>query len=131
MIGLDTNILLSAVTQDDPVQTSLARTLIGTLDEANQGYVNLVVLVEFSWSLRTRYKYERTAIIEAIESMMRSAAFVMSDRDAINAALSRCRDDGLHFGDSLIGELNRVAGCSTTMTFDRPASNRTAFTRLV
>ena len=131
MIGLDTNVLLRAVTQDDPVQTPVARALIGGLDEASPGYVNVVVLVEFSWSLRTRYKYERVAIIEAIESLMQSAAFVVSDRDAVNAALTRSRDEGLHFADALIGELNHVAGCHTTMTFDKPASKRTAFTQLV
>lgn len=131
MIGLDTNVLLRAVTQDDSIQTPLARALIGTLDETNPGYVNTVVLVEFSWSLRTRYTYEREAIAEAIEAMLESAAFVVSDRDAVNTALSRCRDDGLHFADALIGELNLIAGCPTTMTFDNPASKSTAFTRLV
>ena len=53
MIGLDTNVLLRAVTRDDPVHSPLARTLIGALDEARPGYINIVVLVEFSWSLRT------------------------------------------------------------------------------
>ena len=130
MIGLDTNVLLRAVTQDDPVQSPLARTLIGTLDEASPGYVNVVVLVEFSWSLRTRYKYERGAIFETVETLLQSAAFVVSDRDAVNAALSRSRDEGLHFADALIGELNRIAGCRTTITFDKPASKRTAFTHL-
>ena len=131
MIGLDANVLLRAVTQDDPMQTPVARALIETLDETSPGHVNVVVLVEFSWSLRTRYKYERGAIIDAIEKLLKSAAFVVSDRDAVNAALTRSRDEGLHFADALIGELNRIAGCRTTMTFDKPASKRTAFTQLV
>ena len=131
MIGLDTNVLLRAVTRDDPVHSPLARTLIGALDEARPGYINIVVLVEFSWSLRTRYKYERGAIIDAVEALLQSAAFVVASRDAVNAALARSRDDGLHFADALIGELNRVAGCHTTMTFDKPASKRAAFTQLV
>ena len=130
MIGLDTNILLRAVTQDDAVQTPIARALIGSLDESNPGYVNIVVLAEFIWNLRNRYKYEREAINEAIESMLQSAAFVVSDRDAVNAALSRCRDEGLQFADAIISELNCAAGCTTTMTFDRLSSKRAAFTRL-
>jgi predicted nucleic-acid-binding protein len=130
MIGLDTNVLLRAVTQDHPQQSPVARALIEKLEEANPGYVNVVVLVEFGWSLRTRYKYERGAIIDTIEAMLASAAFVVSDRDAVNAALSLSRDEGLHFADALIGELNRVAGCSTTMTFDHVASKRGAFTEV-
>ena len=131
MIGLDTNILLRAVTQDDPAQTPLARALVASLDEASPGYVNTVVLVEFTWSLRTRHKYRRTAIIDAVEAMLQSAAFIVADRNAVNAALTRSRDDGLHFADALIGELNLVAGCRTTMTFDRQASKRGPFTELV
>lgn len=131
MIGLDTNVLLRAVTQDDPVRTPLARTLIGKLDESMPGYVNPVVLAEFAWTLRTRYKYERNFVVDAVEALMQSSAFVVSDRDAVNAALSRSRSDGLHFADALIGELNRIAGCRTTLTFDKPASKRTAFTQIV
>ena len=37
MIGLDTNVLSRAVTQDDPVQTPVARRLIETLDETSPG----------------------------------------------------------------------------------------------
>lgn len=130
MIGLDTNILLRAATQDDPALSPIAQALIDTLDEATPGYINSVALVEFAWSLRRRYNYERSAIVTAIEALMQSAAFVVGDRDAVNAAITRCNDEGLHFADSLIGELNRVAGCETTMTFDRPAARRSAFTQL-
>jgi predicted nucleic-acid-binding protein len=130
MIGLDTNILLRSATQDDPVQSPIARRLIATLDEANPGYVNTVVLAEFAWTLRTRYKYDGDQILTAIEALLQSAAFVISDRDAVNAAVARSRDDVVDFADALIGELNRQAGCQTTMTFDRPASKVGAFTEL-
>lgn len=130
MIGLDSNILLRAVTRDDAMQSPKARALIAKLDETNPGYINIVVLVEFTWSLKTRYKYERLRIIDAVEALMQSAGFVIADRDAVNAAMTRCRDEGLHFADSLVGELNIVAGCTTTMTFDKPASKRDAFTQI-
>lgn len=131
MIGLDSNILLRAVTRDDVEQSPKARALIASLDGSRPGYVNSVVLVEFAWSLKTRYKYERLQVVSAVEALLKSAGFVVADRDAVNAAVTRCTDDGLHFADALIGELNRVAGCETTMTFDLPASQRSAFTRLV
>jgi predicted nucleic-acid-binding protein len=130
MIGLDTNVLLRSVTRDDPVQSPIARRLIATLDEANPGYVNTVVLAEFVWNLRTRYKYDRDQILTAIEALLQSAAFVICNRDAINRALSRCHDESLEFPDALIGELNLLAGCKTTMTFDRDASRSGAFTAL-
>lgn len=128
MIGLDTNVLLRAVTQDDPVQSPVARRFIAALDETNPGHVATVVLAEFAWALRSRFKYDRNAIVDALEAMLRSAAFVVADRAAVNAAVTRSRDDAMDFPDALIGELNRSAGCRTTMTFDRLASKRGAFT---
>ena len=130
MIGLDTNVLLRSATQDDLVQSPIARRLIATLDEANPGYVNAVVLAEFVWSLRSRYKYDCDQTLTAIEALLQSAAFVISDRDAVNAAAARSRVDAVDFADALIGELNRQAGCRTTMTFDRLASKGGAFTEL-
>jgi predicted nucleic-acid-binding protein len=130
MIGLDTNILLRAATQDNPVQSPIAQALLDGLDEASPGYINSVVMVEFTWSLSSRYRYERSAIIVAVEELMQSAAFTIADREAVNAAIARSEDEGMHFADALIGELNRIAGCSTTMTFDKPTSKRSAFTQL-
>lgn len=118
MIGLDTNVLLRAVTRDDPVRTPIARDLIGSLSSRKPGHVNCVVLAEFAWTLRSRYRYARLQIVAAIEAMAASAAFVLERRAEVNSALVRCRDDGLHFADALIGELNRAAGCEMTMTFD-------------
>ena len=44
MIGLDTNILLRATTQDDPLQSPKARKIIKALSSDRPGYVNLLVL---------------------------------------------------------------------------------------
>jgi predicted nucleic-acid-binding protein len=131
MIGLDTNVLLRSATQDDPLQSPIARRLVATLDEANPGYINTVVLAEFVWTLRTWYKYDRDQILTAIEALLQSAAFVISNRNAVNVAVARSRDDAMDFADALIGELNRQAGCRTTMTFDRLASKGGAFTELM
>jgi predicted nucleic-acid-binding protein len=83
--------------------------------------LNSVVLAEFAWTMRRGYRYDRLEIVEAIEGIMRSPGLVTLDRDAINAAINRCREENLHFADALIGELNRSAGCATTLTFDGKA----------
>ena len=130
MIGLDTNILLRAALQDDPVHSPKARQLVASLDNENPGYVNIAVLAEFAWTLRTKAKYDRFQIIALVEALLESAAYTIADRDAVNAALTRSRDDNLDLGDALIGELNRIAGCRTTRTFDVDATKSNAFTLL-
>lgn len=93
--------------------------------------MNSVVLAEFTWTLRTRFKYGRVAILSAVEAMLQSAAFVMPDREAVNAAVTRSRDDAMDFADALIGELNIQAGCRTTMTFDGLSAKRGACTDML
>lgn len=46
MIGLDTNVLVRKVTQDDPVQSPKASELIESLTAFAPGFVSLVSVVE-------------------------------------------------------------------------------------
>lgn len=127
MIGLDTNVLLRAVTNDDPVFSPTARRILAGLTPAAPGVLNTVVLVEFAWTLRKAYRYSRDEVIARIERVLRSAAYVVTDRDAVNAALVRCEQENIEFPDALIGELNLAAGCRTTLTFDRALDRSRAF----
>jgi predicted nucleic-acid-binding protein len=131
MIGLDTNILLRAIAQDNPAETIAAKNLLSGLTSERQGIINPIVLAELSWALRTRYGYERLEIIAIVDNMLQSQAYFFTDRQAVNEAISRCRDESMHFADALIGELNRQAGAMATMTFDKNASKSDAFTLLV
>jgi predicted nucleic-acid-binding protein len=130
MIGLDSKILLRATLQDDLVHSPTARQLLASLSGDHPGFVNIAVLVEFAWTLRTKAKFSQLQIIAVMEALLESPAYVVADRDAVNAALTRCRDDNLDLGDALIGELNRIAGCRTTFTFDVEATKSSAFTLL-
>jgi predicted nucleic-acid-binding protein len=130
MIGLDSNIILRAITGDDPVQSSLARGLLATLSSDRPGVINPVVLVETAWTLRGRYKYPRLEILGHIEKIMGSGAYRIVDRNAVSEALVISRQHSIEFADALIGEINRLVGCATTMTFDERASKAPGFTQL-
>ena len=49
MIGLDTNVLVRYVTQDDPVQSAKASSLIESFTATSPGFVSLVSVVELVW----------------------------------------------------------------------------------
>jgi len=51
MIGLDANVLVRYVTQDDPVQSPKASALIESLTTLSPGFVSLVSVVERVWVL--------------------------------------------------------------------------------
>ena len=127
MIGLDTNILLRAVTKDDAIQSPVARRLLQKLTKQTPGYINIILLSEFAWTLDRRYAYSRAQIGEAIEALLASTSYTIAERDAVNRALTRAEEQALDFPDSLLCELNIVAGCTTTMTFDKKAARHPSF----
>jgi predicted nucleic-acid-binding protein len=52
MIGLDTNVLLRYLVQDDPVQSARATEIITSqLTEQEPGFVSLVTILEAVWGL--------------------------------------------------------------------------------
>lgn len=127
MIGLDTNVVLRALTDDDPVQSPIARRLFESLSDTNPGYINLVVLAETSWTLARRHKYTRRQIIEIVDRLLESTSFVVANRVAVERALTLAEADDLDYPDALLSELNKSAGCTTTITFDHAAARSSAF----
>jgi predicted nucleic-acid-binding protein len=130
MIGLDTNILMRAITRDDDVRSPLAIDFLSRLSPERKGVINSVVLAELAWSLRRGYKYERLEIIALVAALLRSASYEFTDRKSVNLAIARCQEQPIHLADALIGELNRQAGCETTMTFDEKAVKLDTFSFL-
>ncbi len=127
MIGLDTNVLIRAITRDEPKASQAAVALLSGLTSENPGVLNSVVIAEMAWTLRTGYDYQRLEIVEVVDRLLQSPAYVFTDRQAMNETVSRCRAENLHLADALIAELNRKMGCLRTMTFDVQAANSSAF----
>jgi predicted nucleic-acid-binding protein len=60
MIGLDTNVVLRLMVQDDPAQLRRARRAVAAqCSEEEPGLINRIVLVEVIWVLSRGYKYSR------------------------------------------------------------------------
>jgi predicted nucleic-acid-binding protein len=127
MIGLDSNILLRAIVNDDKVQSPIARDFLSQLDAANPAYINNVVLSEIAWTLRVRNKQTRAQVLARFDAILRSDAYVVAERQAVNRAMLRCESHKLEFPDALIGELNLAAGAGATFTFDEDAASTPAF----
>ena len=125
MIGLDTNVLVRYLAQDDPEQSARATELIESLDDEQKGFVSLVVLVELHWVLRRAYGTAATEVAGVLERLLRARELVVQDSDLVRRAL-RAGREGVEFPDAVIAELGTGAGCSTTVTFDRRAGGHPA-----
>lgn len=121
MIGLDTNVLVRYIVQDDEEQSPRASRLIDGLDENDQGFVSVVALVELHWVLRRAYKVSREDAAGIIRKLLGAKELSLQEPDAVRRALTRLTDD-VDFSDALISELDAAAGCAYTATFDTRAT---------
>lgn len=120
MIGLDTNILLRTIDQTDPAQSRAVDALLSD-PEQQPRFVNLVVLCEFAWTLDRTYKRKRPEIAERLSHVLEAPEFDVERSELAERALSRYRDGRADFAGYVLAEINREAGCRTTLTFDRLA----------
>ena len=73
MIGLDTNVLVRYIVQDDPVQSSAATSLMESgCSPEEPGYVSLTVLVELVWVLDGAYNYDRSVVVSVIRQLLQT-----------------------------------------------------------
>lgn len=131
MIGLDTNILVRYIVQDDAAQAAAATALIeGECSAETPGRVDGIVLCELVWVLESAYGYSRATVAEVLRTILTSAELRVEAPDMAWSALRSYQSGGAGFADCLIGLRNRQAGCGTTATFDKRAG-RIATHRLV
>ncbi len=121
MIGLDTNVLVRYLVQDDPDQSARATALIEGLDDQRRGFVSIVVLVELSWVLRRAYGVSADEVHAVVDRLVRARELVVQDADVVRLALRRALA-GADFPDAVISELGARAGCEVTLTFDGRAA---------
>lgn len=128
MIGLDTNILVRYLVQDDPIQSAKAAEIIERrLTEENPGFVSTVAMVEIVWVLDRAYGLGSDEIAAAIERMLQIDVLVVENEQEIFTAMIALKRGRASFADAIILALGARAGCSYTLTFDRKASRLSGF----
>lgn len=128
MIGLDTNILVRYLTQDDPGQSrKAAREIEKGLSGGRMFFIADIVMCELVWVLETAYGYGRREIVPVLENILRTRQFQFANKDLLWKSLADYRNEKGDFADNLIGHAGHKAGCSETMTFDSGLKNNPLF----
>jgi predicted nucleic-acid-binding protein len=128
MIGLDTNILVRYLTQDDPVQFARASQVIERrCAESRPGFVSLVTIAETVWVLDSVYGIPARRIADAVERILQAATLIVQNEQEVFTAMIALRAGRADFADALIAALGSWAGCSATLTFDRKALRMAGF----
>lgn len=122
MIGLDTNILIRYLAQDDPVQSSKAREIIEDwLTEEEPGFVSVVAMLETVWVLDRSYGLAPHEIAATVERILQTEVLLVENEQEVFTAMVALKQGRRSFADALIAELGTRAGCVRTLTFDHKA----------
>ena len=122
MIGLDANILVRYLTQDDPIQSPKAREIIERrLTEEKPGFVSIVAMLETVWVLERGYGLTTHEIVAAVERMLQTDVLVVENEQEVFTAMIALKDGQGSFADAVIAARGARMGCSCTLTFDRKA----------
>jgi len=122
VIGLDTNVLVRYIAQDDPKQSLMATRLAESLTADSRGYVTIVSVVELVWVLTDCYALAKDELCEVLATLLRTKEIVVAHADTVWQALRLFKEGKADFADCLIERFANEAGCDYTSTFDRDAA---------
>lgn len=128
MIGLDTNVVVRYLVQDDAAQSAAATRLMErALSAERPGLITTVTLCEIVWVLAECYGADRVRIGAVIEGLLASKQLIVEDADIVWNALGDWRGSSADFSDALIGRQVAARGGEKVVTFDRAASKLARF----
>ena len=124
MIGVDTNVLLRLLVEDDDEQAGRQRASVVHLLEATEVggdrlFVTDVALCEVVWAMRSTYRVPRAIVRERLEALVRTKIFAFEAPEGIDRAVAAFGAGRGDFADYLIRERAREGGCEAVATFDR------------
>ena len=124
MFGLDTNVVVRLLTNDDPQQRRKAVGFVERLGPDHVTFVSLVAVIELDWALRSKLGFSRVDTITAISRLLQSRGLAFEHHDLILTALDLVLSKNADFADALIACRSLEVGCQAIKTFDKKAASR-------
>ena len=122
MIGVDTNVLVRYLVQDDPAQSQRAIQFFEQeVSSTMPAFVPLIVLIETCWVLQRAYRVSKTELLDLIEQLMTTSEIVIENRAVVERATRRAAKTQCGIADAIIAASAEHADCDRTVTFDRRA----------
>lgn len=128
MIGLDTNVVIRYLVQDDPKQAGLATRFIEkTISAEAPGFLSHIVLCETVWVLEDCYSRSRAQVATILQTLFTAKQIVVQEPELAWKALRSVQTHAIDFSDALIGLAGTQAGCNHNVTFDKDAAKLEGF----
>ena len=131
MIGLDTNVVIRYLMQDEKKQfTSAEKIIESAIDQKKRLHINLVIICEIVWVLSYHYELNRGEVKDFLNKLLHADQIEIENRQLALSAFAEYQNSKADFADCLIGLTNQSTGCHTTYTFDKKAAKLSFFTLL-
>jgi len=128
LIGLDTNVVIRYLVQDDKKQSAAATRFIEkSLTTDVPGYINHITLCEIVWVLQRCYDVTNQQLRDIIEGLLTTKQLIVENVEVAWKALRAYDANSADFCDALIGQANIHRGCEHTVTFDKKAASLPEF----
>ena len=122
MIGLDTNVVVRYIAQDDEMQSVKATQLIESLSTENPGFITLVSVAELVWVMQGCYKATKEECVAILQTLIHTREILLENAEVIVMATKQYSTSNADFADCLIERSANYAKCTCTMTFDSNAA---------
>jgi predicted nucleic-acid-binding protein len=125
MIGLDTNVIVRYIIQDDPKQALKATKVIeNQLSSRDPGFITLISLVEVTWVLESCYDQNKQDILNVLHALLTTKQLIVERADIAYLAMKRCQvSPKADFSDAMITVISEQEGCLQVLTFDKKAKS--------
>jgi len=124
MIGVDTNVLVRLLIEEDATQTALAVQFFDARSSRDPAFISLVVVAELAWVLGKTYKFSHDQVKTVMLGLLEAPDVVVERDEIVRSALAQFDHVKIDLADLLIAATGRQAGAPATVTFDRNAAKR-------
>jgi predicted nucleic-acid-binding protein len=122
--GLDTNVVIRFLTEDDPAQRRAALNFGAGLGKEHNAFLSLVGILELDWALRSRLGFAKKDVIAAVDKLLHTRGLVVEHHNLVVKTLQLVEGNNADFADALIACRSLEAGCDSVKTFDVKAVKR-------
>lgn len=127
MHGLDTNILVRYIVQDDQAQAKKAGFIVESFTREDPAFITTIVLCELNWVLKSSYKVSKANRIKTLEQLLCTDVFKFENYHCCLRALTSYKKGKADFSDFLIAEISKKEGIKSVITLDNIAAKEDGF----
>ncbi len=121
--GLDTNVLVRYLLNDDKRQSAMARFFIQKAVANGEAVrISLLTILETEWVLRSYGKRDKATVIEVFQALLEARDVEIELEESLEQALHYYKNSNADFADCLMTSRYQRSGCTAMMTFDDKAS---------